>query len=245
MSTAAVMEPVVRMSPRAKARVAGVFEALEGIASSQGQVFILGKLVVAGSAAATAANILGHERLFWFGFVLSVAGVAFHVIWVALFYELFKPVNRSLSLVAAFVGLVVCAMQALTAFFYLAPLLVLQGGKSVSALTTDQLQALAAVFLRLNAYAFDLDLVFFGLWCLLTGYLIFRSTFLPRILGVLLAIDGVGWMLFVVPPFASHLFPFIAGASAIAEIPLQLWLIITGVNSQRWTAQAKAAGMNA
>jgi Domain of unknown function (DUF4386) len=103
------------------------------------------------------------------------------------------------------------------------------------------LQGLAYVFLKLNACAFDIDLVFFGLWCVLTGYLMFRSTFLPRLLGVLLAIDGLGWMTFAVPPFASYLFPVIATASALAEIPLQLWLVVMGVNSQRWKEQASAA----
>jgi uncharacterized protein DUF4386 len=105
------------------------------------------------------------------------------------------------------------------------------------------LQALAFVFLKVNAYAFDIDLVFFGLWCVLAGYLIFRSTFLPRILGALLAIDGLGWIVYAVPPFASHLFPVIAGASALAEIPLQLWLVVMGVNPQRWKEQASAAGI--
>ncbi|MGH9732325.1 MAG: DUF4386 domain-containing protein [Candidatus Acidiferrales bacterium] len=232
-------------SPRFRARLAGVFEALEGITSSFGQVVVLGRLVVFSNAAATAANILGHERLFWLGFVSSLLGVAFHIIWTLLFYDLFKPVNRSLSLLAAFVGLVVCAIQAVTGFLYLAPLLILQGGNSTSAFTTGQLQALALVFLKLNAYAFDIDLVFFGLWCVLTGYLIFRSAFLPRILGVLLAIDGVGWMIYLYPPIAYHLFPFIAGASALAEIPLQLWLIVMGVNAERWNKQAGGAGMRA
>jgi hypothetical protein len=72
--------------------------------------------------------------------------------------------------------------------------------------------------------------VFFGVYCLLIGYLIFRSAFLPRILGVLMAFAGLGWMTFMVPPFALHLFPFIAAASALAEIPLQLWLVVMGVN---------------
>lgn len=236
-----MIEPIAGMSPRFKARVAGIFEALEGLTSAYGQVVVLGALVVSGNAAATAANILGHQRLFWLGFASSLLGVAFHVIWVALFYELFKPVNRSLSLLAAFVGLVVCAIQAFTALFYLAPLLILQGGSSLSAFSAAQLQGLAAVFLKLNTYAFNVDLVFFGLWCVLTGYLIFRSTFLPRILGVLLAIDGLGWMLYVHPPLAYSLFHFIAVASAIAEIPLQLWLIVMGVNPQRWKEQASAA----
>lgn len=238
MSTTAMTPRIAEASPRFKARLAGVFEMLEGMTSAFGQVFILGRLVVFSDAAATAANILGHQRLFWLGFVLSQLGVAFHIAWILLFYYLFKPVNRSLSLLAAFVGLVVCALQALTAFLYVTPLLVLEGGNSLAAFTTQQLQALALIFLKLNAYAFDIDLMFFGLWCALSGYLMLKSTFLPRILGVLLAIDGLGWMMFVVPPFASSIFPLIAAASALAEIPLQLWLVTVGVNAQRWKEQA-------
>ena len=232
------MERLAEASPRFKARMAGVFEVLEGMTSAFGQVFVLGRLVVFSDAAATAANILGHQPLFWLGFVSSLIGVACHIAWTLLFYELFKPVNRSLSLLAAFVGLVVCGLQALTSLLYLAPLLILQGGSSVSAFTAEQLQALALIFLKLNAYAFEIDLVFFGFWCVLAGYLIFRSTFLPRILGVLLAIDGLGWATYMYPPLASYLFPFIAAASALAEIPLQLWLVVMGVNPQRWKEQA-------
>src|SRR5712692_10851679 len=116
---------------------------------------------------------------------------------------IWKPVNRRLSLLAVFVILVGCAIQALTILLYLAPLIVLQGGSSLSAFSAEQLQALAFVFLRLNAYAFDIYLVFFGLWCVLIGFLIFRSTFLPRILGVLLAISGLGWMINLSPSLAS------------------------------------------
>jgi len=230
------------ISPQTVARWAGVFETLEGVTSSYGQVFILGKLIVSANAAATAANIFAHEPLFWVGYVSSVLGVAFHVAWVALFYELFKPVNKRLSLLAAFVGLVVCAAQALTSLLYLAPLVVLKGGAWLSGFTGEQSQALAYFFLKLNGYAFDMDLVFFGMWCVLAGWLIFNSTFLPRVLGVLLAIDGVGWITYLYPPFASQIFPLIAAASAIAEIPLQLWLIIKGVDPQRWREQAGAAG---
>jgi hypothetical protein len=241
MTTPVMPARIAEASPRAKARLAGVCEALEGVTSSSGQVFILGKLVVAGNAVVTAGNILAHERLVWFGFALSVAGAIFHVVWTLLFYELFKPVSRSVSRVAAGVMLVGCAIQALTALLYITPLLVLTGGSSLSAFTPAQVQALAMVFVRLNTYAFDVDLVFFGLWCVLTGYLIFKSTFMPRILGVLLAIDGLGWMLYLAPPAAYRLFPFIAAASAVSEIPLQLWLLIMGVNPKRWKEQAAAA----
>ena len=133
-------------------------------------------------------------------------------------------------------------MQALKSLLYLAPLLILQGGSSLSAFTAEQLQALALMFLKLNQYAFNIDLVFFGLWCVLTGYLIFRSTFLPRILGVLLAISGLGYVTYLYPPLAYYLFvPYIAAAAALGEIPLELWLIVRGVNGQRWKQQASAA----
>jgi hypothetical protein len=115
----------------------------------------------------------------------------------------------------------------------------LTAGSSLSALTEQQLQALAYMFLKLNGLAMDTNLVFFGLWCVLTGYLIFKSTFLPRILGVLLAIDGFGWMTFMSPPLGHYLFPIIAVACGLAEIPLQLWLLIFGVNNERWKAQAE------
>ena len=233
---------ITEASPRFKARMAGVFQLLEAVTASFPGVFVLGRLVVDGNAAATAANIVGHERLFWLGFASSLIGVACHVAWALLMYELLKPVNKSLSLLAAFFVLVCCAMQALTSLFYLAPLLILQGGSSLSAFTAEQLQSLALMFLKLNQYAYNIDLVFFGLWCVLTGYLIFRSTFLPRILGVLLAISGLGWVIYLYPPLAYHLFiPYIASASALGEIPLEFWLIVMGVNVQRWKEQAGAA----
>ncbi len=98
------------------------------------------------------------------------------------------------------------------------------------------------MFVKLNSYANDIDLVFFGFSCILIGYLIFRSTFLPRILGVLLAISGLGWVTYLYPPLAYHLFiPYIAAASALGEIPLELWLMVMGVNAQRWKEQASAA----
>lgn len=230
---------ITEWSPRAKARLAGVFEALEGLTSTFGQVFGLGRLIVVGNAAATAANILKHETLFRLGFASSLFGVVFHLGWAFLFYQLFKPVNKSVSFCAVFVILVGCAIQAVAALLYLAPLLILTAGSPLSALTQQQLQALAYMFLKLNGLAFDTYLVFFGLWCVLSGYLIFRSTFLPRILGVLLAIDGLGWMTYMSPPLGNYLFPIIAVASGLAEIPLQLWLLIFGVNNERWKAQAE------
>lgn len=243
MTAPEMTDRIAETSPRFKARMAGVFQLLEAITAASPSVFILDRLVVSGDAAATAANILGHERLLWLGFASSLIGVAFHIAWALLMYELLKPVNRTLSLLAAFVILVGCAIQALTSLFYIAPLLILQEASSLRAFTAEQLQALALMFVKLRVYSFDIYLVFFGLWCILIGYLIFRSTFLPRILGVLVAISGLGWVTYLSPQLANHLWPVIAAASALGEIPLEFWLIVMGLNVPRWKEQASAAGM--
>ena len=223
------------LSPRGKARLAGIFEALEGAASASGQVGILNSMVVAGNAAATAHNILANEFVYRIGFLVSLAGVAFHLAWVLLMYQLLKPLNRTLAQLAVFMVLISIAMQAVTSLLYVAPLLILQSG-----IDANQASSLAFAVLKINGAAFEIDLVFFGLWCILTGYLYWRSTFLPRVLGLLLMLDGAGWSLYVWPPLATLVFPAIAVASAAAEIPLQLWLIIFGFDNERYRTQTSA-----
>jgi hypothetical protein len=149
MSTTAIAGRVAGMTPRAKARIAGICEFFEGLLSSSGQVGILGKLIVAGNAAATAANLLGHQQMFWFGFAISVLGAVFHVAWGYLFYELFKHVNNSIARFAAFTVIVCAAMQAITAILYAAPMIVLQHGGASSAFSNAQLQELMMFFLKL------------------------------------------------------------------------------------------------
>lgn len=239
MSTAVSTARWTEASPRTLARMAGACQLLEGLTATFGQVNVFGRLVVSGNAAATAANFLGQQRLFWVGFASSLIGVMFHIGWALLLYDLFKPVHRRVSLFALLVMLVGCAIQAVAGVLYLAPMLVLNAGESLRALTTEQLQALAYAFARVNGYAFNTYLVFFGLWCFLIGLLILKSIFLPRILGALLAISGVGWMLYLAPPLAGRLFiPYIAVASGLGEIPLLLWMLVAGVNPQRWQEQA-------
>jgi len=229
------------LSPRARARLAGFCQFMEGWTSSSGQVFLLGSLIVQGSAAATAHNILAHETQFRLGFVASVAGVAFHLAWALFMYQLLRPVHRTIAALAGLFVIVCCGLQALTALFYFAPLVILQSGQAAGGLDTQQAQGLAYAVLQVNGAAYDLDLVFFGLWCVLTGYLVWRSTFLPGLLGILLVVDGVGWTLFLWPPLATFLFPAIAVASGLAELPMQLWLLIMGVNNERWHQRAAAA----
>lgn len=105
----------------------------------------------------------------------------------------------------------------------------------------EQLRALALMFLDLNAQAGNIYLVFFGFYDLLIGYLILRSAFLPRVLGALMALAGLGWLTFLSPPFANHLSPYNLVLGFVAELLLMLWLLVMGVNVERWREQASAA----
>ena len=227
----------IETSPQVYARLAGVCYLLGSSTSVFGQMIIPGRLVVSGDAATTAANILAHESLYRFGAVLAFTSVPFHIVWAILFFRLFKPVNRSIPLLAAFVMLMGCAMWTLCALFSLAPLLILKGTSSLSAFAPEQLQTLALVLLRLNAQAFDVGLVFFGLWCILIGYLIARSTFLPRIIGVLYALAGVGYLTLLWQPLAKYLDPYNLALAGPGEISLLLWLLVKGVNVPKWKEQ--------
>lgn len=206
-----------------------------------GQTFVLGRLVVAGSAAATAHNVLASEVLYRFGFAIPLLAVGFHIAWAFLFYQLFRVVDRTINALALLVMLVGCAIQAVAAVIYLAPLLILQGNFG-GTLTVPQQQGLAMAFMKLSGAAFNTYLVFFGAWCVLAGYLILRCRFMPRIIGALLIPDGIGWMLYLWPPVATMLFPVIAVVSGAAEFSLLLWMLIFGVNNERWYQQAAAAG---
>lgn len=211
-----------------------------------GVVYLLFFLAAVGGSImpGTPKDILAHEALFRWGYALTLISTVFYVALVALFYPLFRPVSRSLSVMAVFFGLVGCALGAVQSLFQLSVVVVLGGGsKYSSAFSVDQLHALAQMLLDLSGQAGNVGIVFFGVFQLLVGYLIFRSSFLPRILGVLMALGGLGWLTFLSPPLASHLFMFLAGLGILAEAPLMLWLLVVGVNNQRWSERASRVGV--
>jgi hypothetical protein len=196
------------------------------------------RLIVARDAAATATNLLANQALFqWSTAALLISG-AFYVGATLFVYEVLKPVNRSLSLLAAFFSLVGCAIGALACVFDLVPLVLLKGGAIASVFTAAQLQGLTLVVLNTRVQANNFGLVFFGLHCLGVGYLIFRSTFLPRVIGGLMMFAGLGWLTFLFPPLANSLAPYNMIPGGIGELSLTLWLLVKGVNEQRWTEQA-------
>ena len=225
------MVRIDRASPRARARITGVVYLLFFLTT------ILGAVVTPG----TAKDMLAHETSFRLGFALTLISTVFYVAVVGLFYLLFKPVSRSLALLAAFFGLVGCVISAAQSIFQLAPLVVLDHSQYSTTFTLEQLRALAQMLLDLNGQAGYVALVFFGVFQLLNGFLIFRSTFLPRILGGLLALGGLGWLTFLYLPLATYLLSYLEVIGILAEAPLMLWLVVMGVNNQRWTELARPA----
>jgi len=229
-------------SPRLMARIAGALYLLTILTGIFSAGFVTGRLVVNDDAAATAANILAHRGLLQLGFAVYLIEMACQVAITALFYDLLKPAGRSVSLVAAFLGLTGCVIKTFSRVFFIAPLFILGGAHYLSVFSAEQLQALALLFLKVNDRGAGIALVFFGFYALLTGYLIIKSTFLPRILGVLSVLGGLGWLTFLYPPLGGRLFPFIAIFAILGAASLIFWLLVFGVNEQRWKAQAEAAG---
>jgi hypothetical protein len=233
--------PIGLASPRTRARLTGLVY-LPFFATA-----VLGAVIapgisgpgVTGDAAATANNIVSHESSFWLGWALSLASTAFYVALMGLFYQLFKPVSRTLALLALLFGIVGCAVTAFGSLFQLGPLVILRGGPYLSVFNAKQLQALALMFLNLNVQVGYIALVFFGVFQIALGYLIWRSGFLPRVLGALIALAGVGWLTFLSPPLATHLLGPLEVLGIVAEGSLMLWLLVMGVDSERWNRAAR------
>ena len=236
-----MMERIAETSPRLTARITGVFYLLTILTGVFAQGFVSGKLVVDGDAAATATNILMHKNLFQLGFAVYIIEMACQIAMTSLFYNLLKPVSRSLSLMAAFLGLSGCVIKTLSRLFFIAPLFVLGGERYLSVFSAEQLQALALLLLKINDHGASIAMAFFGFYALLKGYLLVRSTFLPRILGVLMVLAGLSYLPFLSPPLVRSLQPYILVFPGVGQISLCLWLLVMGVNGQRWKEQASAA----
>jgi hypothetical protein len=162
-----------------------------------------------------------------------------------IFYDLFKVVNRRLALLDAFFILVATAIEATSLINQFTPLILLGGGPYPNALPPAQLQALAYLPSDLSGIDYSIHTIFFGFDILVMAYLVFTSTFIPRVIGVLLAIDALAYLLYgfadlVVPGFAAHLVPWVQLPALVGEGTFCVWLLIVGVRVDRWTEQANA-----
>jgi hypothetical protein len=188
MSVAGMTKRIIEASPRFKARMAGVFFLLTMLTAAFTEIFVrvIGKLNFAADLAAAFVEVSGMVAV------------------TMLFYAIFKPVNKNVSLLAASINL--------------------------AALTFEAFQVL------------DIGLVFHGFYCLLIAYLIFRSTFLPRILGAPMATSGLCWLMFLPTPLADYLSPYNMAVALLSEGMVMLWLLVMGVNVSDLRRESKQLG---
>lgn len=232
-------------SPNTYARIGGVLYLLIIITGIFGELFVRGKLIVSGDATATANNIMASPLLWRIG----IAGdIIMHVLDIPLmlvFYVLLRPVNKNLIVLALLFTLVQTAVLVATKLNLFMPLFFLGDAAYLKAFQPQQLHALSYVAIRADAHGFGVGLIFFGFACLVLGYLIIRSGYLPKVLGVFMQIAGLCYLinsfaLILAPKFADSITPAILLPCFIAELSLCLWLLIKGVNVSKWKEKVYA-----
>jgi hypothetical protein len=228
------------MSPQLYARSCGVLYLYIFAAGSFAELFVRSKLIVSGNAGATAANIMASESLFRLGFSGELLHLSCDVAVAMLLYALLRPVDRNIALLAAFMRLACDLILATASLSHFAALHLLGGSEYLKSFQPDQLHSLALLAMKLHGDGYAISLMFFGFACFSLGYLIFRSGYLPRTIGALLAIAGACYL---INSFAHFLYPatgaalFNAGILVpcfVAELSLTLWLLVKGVNVAKW-----------
>lgn len=222
-------------SPLVIARLAGFLYLIQAILGVFSLLYVSSSLIVSGDVAATTHNIIASESLFRLGIVSNILVPTVGILYVLVLYKLLKPVSKDIAVLMVVLALLGVPIGVFNEFTQLGVLQLLSGADYLTAFTTAQLQALAYLFVRLHSYGISLAFIFSGLWLLPLGYLVFKSGFLPRILGVLLIIGGFGYLVDV---FAEFLFSgsnlSIGLFTGLAEIFFLLWLLIKGVNVEQW-----------
>ena len=226
------------MNVQRYARIAGVLFLISLVAGGFGEAYVPSKLIVGADVAATAANIKNFDFLYRLGFASFLIESLCDITLVVILYVLLKPVNKQLSLLAAFFGLVGTALFAFAELFYFAPLLIMRGADYLKTFTPDQLNALILLSMKFYGYAGMIFTAYYGMSWIVRAYLIFRSGYLPKFLGVLMAIGGIGFVvrnfaLILAPSYASDVLLMLMFPGGLA---LTGWLILKGVDVAKWNA---------
>ncbi len=229
----------VETSPQLYARLGGVLYLLLIFVGMFSVIFVRGKLIVAGNAAATAANIIASPSLWRTGVFTDLTMHVLDVPVMLIIYLLLRPTHKHLALLALLFTLVQTAVSVANKMNLLSALFFLGNAGYLKAFPPHQLEALSYLSLRLHDYGFGVALIFFGFACLVEGYLIYRSGYLPKTIGVLMGIAGMCYLtqstsLILFPAFAAVIFPAIMLPCFVAELSFSLWLILRGVRIQKW-----------
>jgi hypothetical protein len=232
---------IAETSPSTRGRVLAALYLTVILGGVIAQLFISDRLVVRDDAATTAANIVANKSLYRLAFTIFMLEMAAQVAVSILWYDLLKPVNRSLARLSAIFGLTASGIKTMARVFFYAPLILLSGAPYLSVMEPAQVESLAFVFLRINSQAAAIALIFFGFETLLRGWLVFRSEFLPRFLGVLSMIGGLGWLTYLWPPLGSQVFMGVALFAIVSVFATAGWLFIRGVDDAKWRERAALA----
>ena len=233
-------------SPQAYARAGGALYLVIVVTALFAEAYVRGRLIVSGDPAATAANILGSPTLFRLGLASDMLNCVLDVAVAMILYALLRLVDRNLALLAALLRIVADAILGVTGLFHLAAIVILGGSGSLRAFDLPQLQSLAYLSLDLHGKGYGISLIFFGLGCGILGYLVYRSGYLPRSIGVLLVIAGAGYWFnsfagIVSPPLASSAFPWTLLPGFFSELALSFWLLLKGVDPAAWAERSRRA----
>jgi hypothetical protein len=230
-------------SAQTYARIAGMLFLITMLCGFFGEMFVPSKLVVGADAAATARNVVANDALFRLSVVSYLIEALCDVALSLVLYLLLRPVRRDLALLAAFFGLVSTALYGVAEVFYFAPTLLLGGAEYLKAFTPEQVNALALLCFKLYARVGGMFMVFYGIAAVVRGYLIFRSGYLPKALGVLLAIAGLGFITrnFVLVLAPAHATDLLLAPMAVAVLSMTVWLLVRGVDVARWNARCFAS----
>ena len=223
--------------PRTYARVGGLIYLAIIFLGLFGEAMVRESVVVSGNAEATLQNLKASQMLWRLSIVGDLVMHILDVPLIVIMYYLLKPVDRLLALVATVANVVQTAVLAANKLTLVVPLLLLQKPGDIPASTWEATLSFLAI--RLHGYGFGIGLLFFGVACLVRGYLVYRSTYFPRTLGLLLALAGLAYLvnsvaLLLAPDVAAMLFPAILAPALVGEGAFCLWLLVKGVDQSAW-----------
>lgn len=226
-------------SPKVYARIGGLLYLVIIITGFCSEFFFRGKLIVAGDPAATATNIMASPGLWRIGIALEYVCIICTIILAMIYYYLLRPVHRELNLLAAFFRMVSIPVQAVSLLYLIDALFPLTRKELFTVFTADQLYRMTSLSIRAHSTGYNVSLLILGFCFLIHGYLIFKSGFLPKVLGILIQIAGVGYLThcftFILEPaltkwtFPTMMLPVLAG-----ETSLCLWLLVKGIDVDKW-----------
>jgi len=240
------MNPPFERAPKFYMRLAGLFYLAIILLGLYGEMFVRAKLVVSGDPAATAQAISGAKLLWRSGIVGDLLMQVFDIPVIVVLYLLLKPLNKGLALTATYINLIQTAVLVANKLNLLVPLFLLGGSSHLTSFSAAQLQSLSYLAIKAHTYGFAVGLIFFGVACVLRGYLLFKSGYVPKILGVLMLLAGLSYLinsftLLLAPSFAAVLSPGILLPAFVGELSFSLWMIVKGIDLAPWKLRIDGA----